>query len=115
MLHEGGHALYEQNLPESWMFQPIGSSCSLGLHECQSRFIENIVGRSQEFWTYFFPILLQLTEKTFADISLDKFVFAINRINPSKIRITADEMTYNLHIIIRFEIERDLMNSLNEL
>jgi carboxypeptidase Taq len=109
VLHEGGHALYEQNLPAEWMFQPIGSSCSLGFHESQSRFVENIIGRSREFWDYFYPIFRQLTKQTFFDISLDQFVFAINHVKPSKIRVAADEVTYGLHIIIRFEIERELM------
>lgn len=109
VLHEGGHALYEQNLPADWMFQPIGSSCSLGFHEAQSRFVENIIGRSREFWDSFYPIFRQLTKQTFSDISLDQFVFAINHVEPSKIRVAADEVTYGLHIIIRFEIEQELM------
>ena len=109
VLHEGGHALYEQNLPAEWMYQPIGSSCSLGFHESQSRFVENIIGRSKAFWDYFYPTLRQLTKQTFSDISLDQFVFAINHVKPSKIRVAADEVTYGLHIIIRFEIERELM------
>ncbi len=109
VLHEGGHALYEQNLPADWMFQPIGSSCSLGFHESQSRFVENIIGRSREFWEYFYPLFLQTTKQTFVDISLDQFVFAVNHVKPSKIRVAADEVTYGLHIIIRFEIEQELM------
>jgi carboxypeptidase Taq len=109
VLHEGGHALYEQNLPTNWMFQPIGSSCSLGFHESQSRLVENIIGRSQEFWDHFYPIFRQLTEQAFSDVSLDQFVFAINYVRPSKIRVAADEVTYGLHVIIRFEIERELM------
>jgi carboxypeptidase Taq len=109
VLHEGGHALYEQNLPAEWMYQPIGSSCSLGFHESQSRFVENIIGRSKAFWDYFYPTLRQLTKQAFSDISLDQFVFAINHVKPSKIRVAADEVTYGLHIIIRFEIERELM------
>jgi len=108
VLHEGGHALYDQNLNPEWMYQPIGSSCSLGFHEAMSRFVENIVGRSPEFWTYYLPKLKELTGGVFADVDSDKFVFAINKVEPSKIRIEADEATYSLHIIIRFEIERDL-------
>jgi carboxypeptidase Taq len=118
VLHEAGHALYEQNLPADWMFQPVGTSCSLGFHESQSRFVENIIGRSQEFWKYFYPILRQLTKQTFSDIPINQFVFAINHVKPSKIRVAADEVTYGLHIIIRFEIERELMQdriTVNEL
>ncbi len=108
ILHEGGHALYDQGLNPEWMYQPAGSSCSLGFHESQSRFIENIIGRSREFWTYFFPKLNQLTAGAFADVALDDFVKAINQVKPSKIRVEADEVTYCLHVIIRFEIEREL-------
>ena len=109
VLHEGGHAIYEQNLNPKWIFQPVGTGCSYGIHESQSRFIENIVGRSPEFWIYYFSKLKKLTGNTFSDIDLDKFVFAINQVKPSKIRIEADEVTYCLHIIIRFEIEQELM------
>jgi carboxypeptidase Taq len=104
VLHESGHAIYEQNLSPEWKYQPVGSTCSYGIHESQSRFYENIVGRSTEFWTGLMPKL-----KTVApNIQLDKFILAINKVEPSKIRIEADEVTYNIHIIIRFEIERDL-------
>jgi carboxypeptidase Taq len=108
ILHEGGHALYEQNLKKEWMFQPVGETCSMGFHESQSRFVENVVGRSRDFWSYFLPKLKKLTVKTFSDVYLDDFVLAINHVEPSKIRIEADEVTYGIHIIIRFNIERDL-------
>ncbi|UCH31815.1 MAG: carboxypeptidase M32 [Candidatus Bathyarchaeota archaeon] len=109
VLHEAGHAIYDQNLKQEWMYQPIGGHTSLGFHESQSRFIENIIGRSREFWTHFFPILNKLTNNSFADLTLDAFVRAINHVRPSKIRIEADEVTYCLHVIIRFEIEQDLI------
>ncbi|MDH5494746.1 MAG: carboxypeptidase M32 [Candidatus Bathyarchaeota archaeon] len=109
VLHEGGHAIYEQNLKQEWMFQPVGSSASLGFHESQSRFVENIIGRSREFWAYFYPKLNELIGNAFSDLSLDDFVRAINHVRPSKIRVEADEVTYCLHIIIRFEIEQDLV------
>lgn len=109
VLHEGGHAIYEQNLKPEWIYQPIGTGCSLGFHESQSRFVENMVGRSREFWIYFFPKLKELTGNTFSDVALDDFVRAINRVRPSKIRVEADEVTYCLHVIIRFEIERELI------
>jgi carboxypeptidase Taq len=108
VLHEAGHAMYEQGLKQEWMYQPVGSSCSSGFHESQSRFIENIIGRSREFWIYFLPKLKEIAGKALADVNLNKFVQAINQVEPSKIRVEADEVTYSLHIIIRFNIERDL-------
>jgi carboxypeptidase Taq len=109
VLHEGGHAMYEQNLNPKWIYQPIGTSCSYGFHESQSRFIENMVGRSKVFWSFFYPKLKQLTGNTFQNVSLDEFVRGLNHVKPSKIRVEADEVTYCLHIIIRFEIERQLL------
>jgi carboxypeptidase Taq len=109
VLHEGGHATYEQNLKREWIYWPIGTACSMGFHESQSRFVENIVGRSREFWIYFLPKLKEFTGNIFSDVKLDQFVHAINRVKPSKIRILADEVTYGLHIFIRFEIERELI------
>jgi len=110
VLHEGGHAIYDQGLNPEWMCQPIGDGCSLGFHESQSRFVENIIGRSQEFWVYFLPKLSKLTGNTFADVSLNDLVRAVNLVKPSKIRVEADEVTYCLHVIIRFEIERELFS-----
>ena len=107
VLHETGHALYEQNLNPKWKYQPIGSTCSYGVHESQSRLYENIIGRSKEFWTNFMP-KLKKTVPNLANVELDQFMHAINKVETSKIRIEADEVTYNLHVIIRFEIERDL-------
>jgi carboxypeptidase Taq len=108
VLHEAGHAIYEQNLDQDFMYQPVGSACSSGLHESQSRTFENIIGRSYEFWTYFMPKLKEIAGSTLAGLDLDKFVHAINQVTPSKIRVESDEVTYGLHIIIRFNIERDL-------
>jgi carboxypeptidase Taq len=107
ILHESGHALYEQNLNPKWKYQPIGSTCSYGVHESQSRFYENVIGRSKEFWISFMP-KLKKTAPNLANVELEKFVRAINKVELSKIRVEADEVTYNLHVIIRFEIERDL-------
>jgi carboxypeptidase Taq len=107
VLHETGHALYEQNLEPKWAYQPIGSTCSYGIHESQSRFYENVIGRSPEFWKYFMPKVKKIAP-SLASLELDKFLKVINNVELSKIRIEADEVTYNLHIIIRFEIERDL-------
>jgi carboxypeptidase Taq len=107
-LHECGHAIYEQNLNPNWKYQLIGSACSSGFHESQSRFVENIIGRSPEFWAFYLPKLSKLTGGAFSDITVSQFVKAVTQVKPSKIRIQADEVTYSLHIIIRFEIERDL-------
>ncbi|MEM3673406.1 MAG: carboxypeptidase M32 [Candidatus Bathyarchaeia archaeon] len=108
VLHEIGHALYEQNLKQEWIYQPVGTACSSGFHESQSRFVENIIGRSREFWVYFLPKMKEIAGKTLADLELEKFVHAINHVKPSKIRVEADEVTYGLHIIVRFKIEKDL-------
>ncbi|MCJ7632910.1 carboxypeptidase M32 [Candidatus Bathyarchaeota archaeon] len=109
-LHEGGHAKYEQGFRLEWIYQPIGASPSYGFHESQSRFVENIVGRSTEFWKFYFPKLETLTGHVFSDINIHDFIRAVNLVEPSKIRIEADEVTYSLHIIIRFEIERALFD-----
>jgi len=107
-LHECGHAIYDQNLNREWMFQPVGTSCSMGFEESQSRFVENTIGRSREFWFYFLPKLKELTGNILSNIDLDTFVHAINQVGPSKIRVEADEVTYGLHIIIRFNLEQGL-------
>ncbi|TFH24937.1 carboxypeptidase M32, partial [Candidatus Bathyarchaeota archaeon] len=107
VLHESGHALYEQNLNPEWQYQPVGSTCSYGIHESQSRFYENIIGRSKEFWTDFLPKIKQAAP-SLNNLQLDSFLQAVNKVERSKIRVEADEVTYSLHIIIRFELERDL-------
>jgi carboxypeptidase Taq len=109
VMHEAGHAIYEQNLPEKWYYQPVGTTCSLGIHESMSRFVENVIGRSKAFWTYFMPELRKITGKTLEDVDLDLMVRAVNDVKPTKIRIEADEVTYSLHVILRFEIEKDIM------
>jgi carboxypeptidase Taq len=108
VLHETGHALYEQNLNPNWKYQPTGSPCSYGIHESQSRLYENIIGRSREFWAYWLPKLKQITAPALGNVRLNQFFHVINKVKSSKIRIEADEVTYNLHIIIRFQIEKDL-------
>jgi carboxypeptidase Taq len=108
VLHEAGHAIYEQDLKQEWMYQPVGSAASAGFHESQSRMVENMIGRSREFWTYFLPILKQTAGNPLRDLKPEEFIHAINQVKPSKIRVEADEVTYALHIIIRFSIERDL-------
>jgi carboxypeptidase Taq len=108
VLHETGHALYEQALPQEWKYQPIGSPCSMGIHESQSRLYENIIGRSREFWVSLLPKMKTLAVPSLTNLELDKFIRAVNAVKSSKIRIEADEVTYNLHIIIRFQMEKDL-------
>jgi carboxypeptidase Taq len=109
-LHETGHGLYEQGLkPEHWG-TPLGGAVSLGIHESQSRLWENIVGRSPAFWEHFFPIAQQHFPDALGHTPFDDFMFAINAVKPSLIRVEADEVTYNLHIMLRFDIERALIS-----
>jgi carboxypeptidase Taq len=110
ILHEAGHALYELNLNPDWKFKHIGAASSAGIHESESRFVENMIGRSPEFWEFYYSKLNNITDGAFEDTSRDSFTQAVNLVRPSKIRIEADEVTYSLHIIIRFEIERDLFS-----
>jgi carboxypeptidase Taq len=110
ILHEAGHALYEQNLNPDWKFQHIGASASYGIHESQSRFVENMIGRSPEFLRFYLPRLEDFTGGSFPGVDDSTFIKAMNLIEPSLIRIEADEVTYSLHIIIRFEIERALFS-----
>ena len=105
VVHETGHALYEQGLPAEQFGTPLGEAVSLGIHESQSRLWENLVGKSRAFWTYFYPQLQQTFPNPLQHVSLDSFYRAINLVQPSFVRVEADEVTYNLHIILRFEIE----------
>ena len=109
-LHEAGHGLYEQGLDPQYAGLPMGDSVSLGIHESQSRMWENMVGRSKPFWIYFFPQAKQIFREALSDVKLDDFYFAINSVKPSFIRVEADEATYNLHILLRFEIEHAIFN-----
>jgi carboxypeptidase Taq len=109
-MHEAGHGLYESGLPKTDHFgSPMGESVSLGIHESQSRMWENQVGRSRPFWRHFFPILQHLFRESLAGVKLDDFYAAINNVTPSYIRVEADECTYNLHILLRFELERAML------
>lgn len=109
-IHEGGHALYEQGISPDLIGTPLSQGTSMGIHESQSRFWENMIGRSRAFWNYHYPIALNLFPSQLADVSLDDFYRGINDVQPSLIRIEADEVTYNLHIMIRYEIEKGLIN-----
>ena len=109
-LHEAGHGMYEQGLRTEWFGLPPGSYVSLGIHESQSRLWENQVGRSRPFWEWLYPKTQEAFTPQLDEISLDTFHFAINTIRPSLIRVEADEATYNLHIIIRFDLEQQLID-----
>lgn len=108
-IHEGGHGLYDQGLDQRYYGSPLGDSVSLGIHESQSRLWENCVGRSRAFWRFFYPILQQTFHHQLRGVDAEQFYSAINCVKPSFIRVEADELTYNLHIMLRFEIEQDLI------
>ena len=109
-IHEGGHALYEQGLPESEYGLPLGEYCSLSIHESQSRLWENCIGRSLPFWQHNFPALQSYFPKQFNEIIAHDFYKAINKVQPSLIRTEADELTYHFHVMIRYEIEKMLID-----
>lgn len=107
-MHEAGHGMYEQGSPLEWDRTPLAGGVSLGLHESQSRLWENIVGRSRPFWEHFLPNLQAVFPKI-ANYDVGSFTAAVNKVRPSLIRVEADEVTYNLHILVRFELECDLL------
>lgn len=109
-LHEAGHGIYDQGLPAEQYGLPPGKYCSLGIHESQSRMWENLVGRSRDFWVYFYPKAKNHFPDALSNVSEDEFFAAINHVEPSLIRVEADEATYNLHIIIRFQLEQAVIN-----
>jgi carboxypeptidase Taq len=109
-IHEGGHALYEQGLDPAYIGLPVCEAISLGIHESQSRLWENQVGRSRAFWSYWLPRLKAAFPDQLENTTLDELVFAVNLVKASPLRVTADEVTYGLHIIVRFELERALLN-----
>ena len=108
-LHEGGHGLYEQGLPEGQYGLPLGTATSLGIHESQSRLWENCVGRSIAFWIYLFWPLKEKFPEELSEVTVLDFYKGINKVEPSLIRIDGDELTYHLHIMIRYEIEKRLI------
>ena len=107
-MHEAGHGLYEQGLPPEALNTPAGHAVSPAIHESQSRLWENIVGRSREFWQHYLPLLRQYFPQQLNGVELDRFYAALNRVAPSLIRTDSDEVTYNLHILVRFELERQM-------
>jgi carboxypeptidase Taq len=108
IIHETGHGLYEQGLREETLGTPLSQALSYGLHESQSRMWENFIGRSWPFWKNFYPMLTKYFAKELQGMSVDDWVLAVNHVERSLVRVEADELTYDLHIILRFEIERDL-------
>lgn len=107
--HEAGHAFYEMGTDPAHDGLPLGDGASSGAHESQSRLWENIVGRSLGFWKHYYPKLQETFPDQLGQVTLDTFYRAINKVEPSLIRVEADEVTYNLHVIIRFELELDLL------
>lgn len=109
-MHEAGHAMYEQGVNPGYVRTPLGSGVSMGVHESQSRLWENLIGRSRAFWTYFYPQLQQVFPEALGNTNLDAFYRAVNTVAPSLIRVEADEVTYNLHTLLRFELEVALLD-----
>jgi carboxypeptidase Taq len=108
-MHEYGHGLYSHQQPQHLERLPTGQACSLGIHESQSRLWENLVGRSLPFWRLFYPRLQETYPGQFADVDLDRFHAGIHAVKPGLIRIQADEVTYGMHVMLRFELEQDIV------
>ena len=108
-LHEAGHAMYEQGIDMKYEGTGLDNGASSGVHESQSRLWENIVGRSRPFWEHYYPQAQAEFPEQLGDVSLDQFHRAINKVKPSLIRVDADEVTYNLHIMIRFDLELQML------
>jgi carboxypeptidase Taq len=108
-LHEAGHGLYAHGIASTLMRTPLGGAPSLGMNESQSRTWENLVGRSRPFWTHWYTALQETFPESLGKVDLDSFLRAINRAEPGLIRVDADETTYSLHVILRFEIEQELI------
>jgi len=108
-MHEGGHGLYQHHIDPAFERTPLCAGASAAVHESQSRIFENVVGRRISFWRWCYPHLQRVLPEPFTSVELESFHTAINRIKPSPIRIDADEVTYGMHIVMRFELEVDLM------
>ncbi len=110
VVHEGGHALYELGADEKYNYTMLYGGVSMGIHESQSRFYENLIGRSKAFASYVLPKLQELFPEQMQDVDVETFYRAVNHVEPSLIRIEADELTYCLHIMVRYEIEKQLIS-----
>jgi carboxypeptidase Taq len=108
-IHEAGHAMYEQGIDMTYEATPLGGGTSSGVHESQSRTWENIIGRSREFWEYFFPKIQAEFPEQLKNISPEQFYRGINKVESSLIRTDADEVTYNLHVMLRFDLELEML------
>ena len=108
-LHEAGHGMYEQGLHQALERTPLADGTSLGMHESQSRLWENLVGRSRGFWSHYYPKVQNAFPDALGDVSEENFYRAINRVENSLIRVEADEVTYNLHVMVRFELETEMI------
>ena len=110
VIHEGGHATYERGVADEIARLPIGCGVSMSVHECQSRFFENLIGRSEPFIEAIFPKMQELFKEQLKDVTAHEFYVAVNKAEPSLIRTEADELTYSLHIMVRYELEKGLFN-----
>ena len=108
-IHEGGHALYEQGIDKKYARTPFADGASFSIHESQSRLWENLVGRSPEFWAFWFPAVRKMFPGNLKTVSPEEFLAALNVPEASPIRTEADELTYNMHIILRFQLEKSLI------
>lgn len=108
-IHEIGHALYEMGIDNELTLSIVGTGTSMGMHESQSRFWENIIGRSEEFWIPIYPKLQEAFPEQLKDVSLNDFLRGCNKIEPGLIRTESDELTYSLHILVRYELEKELI------
>lgn len=109
VIHESGHAIYEMGIPDELTQTLVGQGASMGMHESQSRFFENIIGRNEAFWIPVYKKLQEQFPKELGGVTAEQFVGAINKVEPSLIRTQADELTYSLHVLIRYEIEKMLI------
>ena len=114
-MHEYGHGLYTHQQPQHLERLPTGQACSLGIHESQSRLWENLVGRSLPFWQLFYPRVRETFPEQLGDVDLERFHAAVNCVRPGLIRIRADEVTYGMHVMLRFELEQDIVEGRVEL
>lgn len=108
-MHEAGHAMYEQGVSETLRRTPLANGASMAVHESQSRMWENLVGRSKVFWKFFYPRLVKIFPQQLGNVSMENFYKGINKVEPSLIRVEADEATYNLHVMLRLELEIALL------
>lgn len=109
VIHESGHGVYEQGIRDDLTLMPAGQGASMGMHESQSRFFENIIGRNQAFWVPVYQKVQDMFPEQLGNVDLDRFVKAVNKVNPGLIRTEADELSYSLHVLIRYEIEKMLI------